>query len=90
MYDVEDEKITKMQSLQQRLDVLTRDHDVQKTELNHANAKLNSANAILHMFANGTDQQATEALARLRIGDQREDIVTMPTPPESTLYSAQR
>ncbi|RMY63002.1 hypothetical protein D0863_10781 [Hortaea werneckii] len=67
VYDVPSEGITKMQSLQQRLDLKT-------SELHAKTTELQNAMMVLTCMQHGTDTQATEVLARLRRGESIESV----------------
>ncbi|KAI7271255.1 hypothetical protein KC345_g7251 [Hortaea werneckii] len=67
IYDVPSEGITKMQSLQQRLDLKT-------SELHAKTTELQNAMMVLTCMQHGTDSQATEVLARLRRGESIESM----------------
>ncbi|KAI6790615.1 hypothetical protein KC363_g7262 [Hortaea werneckii] len=67
IYDVPSEGITKMQSLQQRLELKTRELQAKTTELQNATT-------VLTCMQHGTDSQATEVFARLRRGESIESV----------------
>ncbi|KAI7203320.1 hypothetical protein D0869_06270 [Hortaea werneckii] len=67
VYDVPSEGITKMQSLQQRLDLKT-------SELHAKTIELQNAMVVLTNLQQGTDSQASEVLARLRNGESLESV----------------
>ncbi|KAI6802725.1 hypothetical protein KC332_g15127 [Hortaea werneckii] len=67
IYDVPSEGITKMQSLQQRLELKT-------SELQAKTSELQTATTVLTCMQHGTDSQATEVFARLRRGESIESV----------------
>lgn len=69
VYDVPSEGITKMQSLQQRLDLKT-------SELHAKTMELQNAMVVLTNLQQGIDSQASEVLARLRNGESLESVAT--------------
>lgn len=67
IYDVQTEGITKMQNLQQKLDLKTRQLDIKI-------ADYELVMSVVDQLQQGTDEQASEILARLRLGESIKSI----------------
>ena len=74
-----------MQNLQQRLEAKTRDYNDEMRNYSDQTRQYNRVASVLSLLTNGTDQQAAETLARIRLGDRLDDIVASPSAAEQSL-----